>query len=108
MIHFFEKLWLGKLPISNRTTDLTKKILFIEKLGNETECSGKTGSCYVEKKCDHEACEQLGWFVGALKNSLHQYIFVTNFTDLEPTRGYAGGTAREMSKTILEKLGFVK
>lgn len=109
---FIRNLWLGSLPVSKQTIDLTKKIIFIKKLGSNSELYGKTGTgCLVGHDCDKlPGKRMIGWFVGVLKNEKEEYAFAANASDLEPDPKDrpAGPRLRETTIDLLTKLGLVK
>lgn len=62
---FISKLWKNELPLSKNTIDLTKKIIFIKKLGQKSELYGKTGTgCLKGNACMDHPDKMIGWFVG--------------------------------------------
>lgn len=101
-IDFLMRLWTNKLPVAPETANMTRKIVHFKDIG-KTKLYGKTGSCYLHKDRQDK---QLGWYVGVLETPEDSYAFATNFSDTIPSKGYAGGTARELSISILGKLGF--
>jgi len=105
---FLKRLWNDELPISKHAQELTRKILFIKEANSQGQLYGKTGSCCIDKGCESKPGKQLAWFVGALTNRHNKYVFVTNFSDLEISKGYAGGKAREITEAILGKLGITR
>jgi beta-lactamase class D len=105
---FLRKLWTEKLPVSKRAMALTRKILFTEDLNDQGQLYGKTGSCCIDRGCESAPGRQLAWFVGVLAKGKDQYAFATNFSDLEPSHGYAGGAAKAFTKTILTQIGLIK
>ena len=69
-IDFLKRLFASKLPISERTTNILRKIMFIE----ETEkysLYGKTGLSNAEHGYN-------GWFVGYVEQGTGTYFFATN------------------------------
>ena len=73
-IDFLKRLFASKLPISERTTNILRKIMFIE----ETEkysLYGKTGLSNAEHGYN-------GWFVGYVEQGTDTYFFATN---IEPS-----------------------
>lgn len=69
-IDFLKRLYTSKLPISERTTNILRKIMFIE----ETEkysLYGKTGLSNAEHGYN-------GWFVGYVEQGTETYFFATN------------------------------
>jgi beta-lactamase class D len=69
-IDFLQRLYLSKLPISNRTENILKNIMIVEKTETYT-LSGKTG-WGMRGKWDN------GWFVGYLETNTTTYFFAVN------------------------------
>jgi beta-lactamase class D len=105
---FVGKLWKNELPVSKRTTELTKKIIFIKKLGKNAELFGKTGTgCLVGHDCLDHPDKMIGWFVGILKNNSKAYAFAANASDLIPQKAPAGPRTRKATLEILEQMGIL-
>jgi len=108
-MEFVAKIWTGGLPLSPKTMELTKKIIFIKKLGKESEVFGKTGTgCLVGHDCMEHPSPMLGWFVGVLKNGKAEYAFAANATDLIPQGPPAGPRLRETVLDLLKKLKLIR
>jgi beta-lactamase class D len=104
-VAFLQKLWLGKLPVSKRAVDLTKKISFIKKLGKDSELYGKTGTgCLVGHDCMEYPGKMLGWFVGVLKTPKKEYVFAANGSDLKNQKDPGGPRMRKTVISILDKM----
>jgi beta-lactamase class D len=102
---FFSKFWGDKLALSRKTVDLTKKIIFIKKIGN-AELYGKTGTgCLVGHDCMDRPGKMLGWFVGALKKDSKTYIIVANASDLKDQERPGGPRMRGTTIDILKEMG---
>jgi beta-lactamase class D len=98
-VEFLKRLYRGDLPFSQRSMNIVKEILVLEKTGTY-QLSGKTGS--GQRITPHE-----GWFVGYLETGGNVYFFATNFESSSPDGLANGDTAREMSQNILRGLGFL-
>lgn len=106
---FLTKFWNEELTISKKSTDLTKKIIFISKLGSNSELYGKTGTgCLVGHECLSKPDKMRGWFVGILKNKTDAYIIVANADDLKEQGPPAGPRLRKSTIQILEKMGLIE
>lgn len=102
---FVSKLWIGKLPVSQRATELTKKIMFIKKIGS-SELYGKTGTgCLVGRGCMEKPAKMLGNFIGILKSGSKTYAIATNASDLKDQESPAGPRLRNTTIEILKDLG---
>ncbi|MGZ3805942.1 MAG: penicillin-binding transpeptidase domain-containing protein [Pseudobdellovibrionaceae bacterium] len=102
---FLSKLWKGDLPLSSKAMDLTKKIIFIKKLGN-SELYGKTGTgCLVGHSCMDRPDKMIGTFVGVLKSGPRTYVFATNASDLKDQERPAGPRLRNTTIEILKEMG---
>lgn len=73
-IDFLKRLYLSQLPISERTIQVMKSMIVVEK-NDAYKLSGKTGWSVND---DHNN----GWFVGYVEANNNVYIFATN---IEPT-----------------------
>jgi beta-lactamase class D len=106
---FISKLWKAQLPVSKRAIELTKKIIFIKKIGANTELYGKTGTgCVLGTDCDKKPGRMLGWFVGVLKNGKHEYAFAANATDKDSEKAVAGPRLRETMIRLFQQQGLAQ
>ena len=98
-IEFLKKFYLGKIPVSKRSTEIVKDILIMENTP-QYELSGKTGGGSIAEG------RIIGWFVGYLrtKNGAKDniYFFATNIegTSFEEIRD----KRIELTKQALAKL----
>ncbi len=107
-VTFLSNFWNKKLGLSNRTTDLTKKIIFIKKVGANAELYGKTGTgCLVGDACLERPDKMIGWFVGVLKSDSNLYVFAGNASDLKPQGPPAGPRMRETTIEILKQMSLI-
>ncbi len=91
-VEFLKRLYKGELPFSQRSMNIVKEILVLEK--TETgQLSGKTGS-------GQRISPRVSWFVGYLETKGNVYFFATNIEGLDGT----GDTAKEISQNILHDL----
>jgi beta-lactamase class D len=94
-VEFLKRLYKGELPFSQRSMNIVKEILVLEK--TETyQLSGKTGS--GQRITPHES-----WFVGYLEAQGNIYIFAANIESLGPDGN--GDKAKEIALNILQDLG---
>ncbi len=100
-MQFMNALWSNKLPVSQKASDITKEIMFLEKTPSGFKFSGKTGS---NSYATHDI--QLGWFIAHLSRGEEQYVAVMNFSDLKPSteNNYGGPRARVKMVEMLKKL----
>jgi beta-lactamase class D len=104
-IAFLSNFWNDKLALSKRTTELTKKIIFIKKLGKSAELYGKTGTgCVIGHACMERPDKMIGWFTGILTSGQDVYVFAGNATDLKPQGPPAGPRMRKATIEILKQL----
>lgn len=104
-VAFLSRLWTGKLPVSPRTVDLTKKVMFVKELDDHTTVYGKTGTgCVTGHDCMSKPDRMLGWFVGVAKTKTGEYVFAANAADTEPTAEAAGPRVRRDVLAVLERL----
>lgn len=105
---FISKLWKGDLPVSQKATDLTKKIIFIKKIGS-SEFYGKTGTgCLVGRGCMEKPDKMLGNFIGILKSGSKTYAIAANASDLKDQERPAGPRLRDTTIEILKEMGLAK
>jgi beta-lactamase class D len=69
-LDFLMRFYNGKLPISERTREIMKRLMFIES-SDSWRFSGKTGWVIRNRY-------NIGWFVGYLEKEQHIYFVVTN------------------------------
>jgi beta-lactamase class D len=101
-VDFMKKLWTNSLSASPRSMTLTRDITYLETSPNGFKLSGKTGSNFYDKA--HK--QAFGWFIAHLEKDGLEYIVVTNFRDLKPSKSklYGGARAKETTKQILGDL----
>jgi beta-lactamase class D len=92
---FLIKLLMNKLPFSERTINIVKDIMTLEKTDSYV-LMGKTGS--GEKK--DEKYSQ-GWFVGFITHNNNAFVFATNIIAPEKANG---PKAKEITYNILKSL----
>jgi len=95
-IEFLKKFYTGRLPVAERSTNIVKDILVLEKTDRYT-LSGKTGGGTLPNG------KSLGWFVGYVETNGNVYFFATNIEGAN----YAAIRDRriELTKQILNELG---
>jgi|WetSurMetagenome_2_1015567.scaffolds.fasta_scaffold313110_2 beta-lactamase class D len=98
-VEFLKRLYQNKLPFSQRSMNIVKKIVVLEKT-ESYQLSGKTGS--GQRITPHE-----GWFVGYLETKGNVYFFATNFESSSPDGLANGDMAKKMSGNILRGLGLL-
>jgi beta-lactamase class D OXA-29 len=92
---FLQKLIDNKLPVSQKSLEMTKKIMFIQELSGGWKLYGKTGNGSQltidrSKKLDI----QHGWFVGWIEKDGRHIIFASHLTDDEKQNTFASLRAR--------------
>ncbi len=102
-IEFLRAFYEGRLGVSERATNLTRQILFVEETEHGWKLSGKTGSSFYDKARN----VRLGWYIGHLERDGERYFFVTVFRDLNPSedKQYGGRSARAITKDLLTAKG---
>ncbi len=106
-VAFITNFWNGKLGLSDRTTELAKKTIFVKKLGKNTELYGKTGTGCLTKGCMSKAGKMLGWFVGVVKSDSKIYAFAGNAADLRAQGPPGGARMREATIEIVRQMGLI-
>ena len=105
-LRFWERFWLGDLPVSKHAIDTTKKITFVERSAAGWILHGKTGSGSGATAGTRGHELQHGWFVGHVARGAQEYVFATAYSDRSaPKDGRpAGWVARDLTKQILGAL----
>jgi len=98
-VEFLKRLYKNDLPFSQRTMNIAKEIIVMEKT-DSYQLSGKTGS--AQQVTPHE-----GWYVGYLETNGDVYFFATNYENVNPDGMASGDTAMNISKSILQGLGIL-
>jgi|WetSurMetagenome_2_1015567.scaffolds.fasta_scaffold24520_4 beta-lactamase class D len=93
-VEFLLKLYKNELPFSERTFNIVKDIMTLEKT-DAYVLRGKTGS-----SGDKENYSQ-GWFVGYITHENNAFIFATNIIATEKANGFK---AKEITYEILKNL----
>lgn len=102
---FLAKLWKNELPVSPKTIALTKKIIFLKKIGN-AELFGKTGTgCLKGHACMKEPGKMIGTFVGVLKTPEKTYVIAANASDRKDQSAPAGPRLRKTAIELLKEMG---
>ena len=114
-VAFLEKLLASKLPVSNRSQEMTRKILYIGELNNGWQLYGKTGSGLLEKPDgSYDPNLRAGWFVGWMEKGDRKIVFAHYIEDTQkmpPAVGdeqmlatSSGARARDAAKEKLKEL----
>jgi beta-lactamase class D len=99
-VAFWRRLWTGSLALPAAAREALLASLPRHRAGDLT-VFGKTGTCCVDPGCESGPGRQLGWYVGVAEQGDLAYAFALRLTDLAPSRGYAGATARELVAALL-------
>jgi beta-lactamase class D len=87
---FLQKLIDHKLPVSTRSYEMTKRILFREELSHGWKLYGKTGSATLH-----------GWFIGWIEKDGRAIVFANHIVDDKPHDSFASFRARDEAKNKL-------
>lgn len=93
-VEFLERVYIGKLPVNPKNTEILKDIMFMEKIGNAT-LRGKTG--WIPS-----GDNKIGWFVGWVERGDETYIFALN---LDPNEEKHVAARIPIAKALLTQLG---
>jgi len=99
-ITFIEKMIDHKFPISNKSYDKTKEIMFIEEMAGGWKLYGKTGSGNLKNKNGNMIDIQHGWFVGYIEKDKRQIIFASHLVDDKKQETFA--SLRAKSQTLIK------
>lgn len=98
-IELLKRLYQGDLPFSERSMNIVKEILVLEKT-ESYQLSGKTGS--VQRLSLLES-----WFVGYLETQGDVYFFATHLERSNSDGNADGNLAKTISLDILHSLGYL-
>ncbi|MCH9609316.1 MAG: Beta-lactamase OXA-18 [Chlamydiales bacterium] len=96
-VEFIRKMVCKELPISDDAIKTTKKLLYVDNLGEGWQLYGKTGWSGSTIKADGE--NQVGWFVGWVETKNSTYPF--SYSILNPNIDCAKRVSR--AKELIEK-----
>lgn len=104
-VAFLEKLVAGKLPVTQKSHDLTRKILFIEDLAGDWKLYGKTGSGPLINPDGSESEDKLlGWFIGWVQKGDRIIVFAYHEVYGMGTGINPGKRAQDGVKKLLAEL----
>ncbi len=92
--HFLQKLIDRKFPISQKSYEQTKKIMFIQEMPGGWNLYGKTGNGILLDINGNKTEFQHGWFVGYIEKENRRIVFATHIVDTEKQNTYASFRAR--------------
>lgn len=95
-VDFLTRFESGKLPLSPRSAQIVREIMFVETIGDAT-LRGKTGWVPAGEN-------RIGWFVGWVERSGDIYAFALNLDPAEPRHVAA---RVPVAKAILAELGLI-
>ena len=101
-IDFLLRLYRNGLPFSQRSMDITKKIMKLAET-NEYIICGKTGSAIVPNE-EGKTKSVLGWFVGWVERKDRNSVFIFA-VNIEGEDGAFGMKAREIAEAALKVTG---
>jgi beta-lactamase class D len=91
---FLQKVADGKLPVSAKSYDKTKKVMFIQEMAGGWKLYGKTGNGRQFDKDGNKTDLQHGWFVGYIEKGNRHVVFASHITDDEKQNVFASFRAR--------------
>ncbi|MDF2549341.1 MAG: Class beta-lactamase [Chlamydiales bacterium] len=104
-VAFLQKLLADELPVSLKSHQMTKKILFVEDLPGGWKLYGKSGSGSLLSPDRTEKLDrQIGWFIGWVQKEQRTIIFAHFIEDDERQDTYAGLRAKVTAKEKLRPL----
>lgn len=93
-IAFIEKIVDYKLPVSKKSYEKTKQIMFIQEMAGGWKLYGKTGNGRQIDKEGNKTDLQHGWFVGYIEKGDRKIMFASHITDNEKQNRFASFRAR--------------
>jgi beta-lactamase class D len=104
-IVFLQKLVEDKLPVSLKSQEMTKNIIYIEDLPGGWKLYGKTGNGdQWNKDRTYQLDHQFGWFVGWVQKGKHTIVFANYIEDKDKQDTYASLRAKEAAKKRLMQI----
>ena len=103
-MQFLEKLIGNKLPVSSKSYEMTKNILFVETLPGDWKFYGKTGAGDLFNNDGSFQDKQIGWFIGWIEKGSRIIIFVNYIEDQNHKDYSAGKQAKEAARKKLLQL----
>lgn len=104
-IEFLQKLLNNQLPVSKKSCDKVKNIMFIKELAADWKLYGKTGSGTQLDINKSKTNLQHGWFVGWIEKNDRKVIFASHVSDDQPQSIFASLRARD--RTFNELLSLI-
>lgn len=102
---FLQKLLDNKLPVSHKSHEMTRNILFVEDLLGGWKLYGKTGNGFV---LNHDRTQkldrQIGWFIGWIQKANHTIVFVHYIEDGNKQDTYASIRSKAAAKEKLTQI----
>lgn len=106
---FIKKLINDKLPVSPKSIEMTKKLLYIETLDKDWKFFGKTGSgSRATKTGEYYPNLDAGWFIGWVEKGDSSYIIAVYIEDDKKLGTSPGIRAKQKAKTLLLESGILK
>ncbi len=103
-VSFIQKLADFKLPVSKKSQELSKKLLYIETLPSGWKLYGKTGTGTPLKSDGSKDTQlQLGWFVGWLEKDSQKVYVACYLESSSQTNVFGGQQAKQKTKEKLEE-----
>lgn len=100
-----QKLLDNNLPISIKSQEMTKSILFVEDLPDGWKLYGKTGNGFLLNQDRTQKLDrQIGWFIGWIQKDNRTIIFAHYIEDDDKKDTYASIRAKAATKEKLMKL----
>lgn len=96
-IEFLKKLYRNELPVSQRSMDITKKILL-----NEDTLGYKL---FAKTGWGNEDSLNIGWWVGWVETTSNVYIFALNIEAPDPVPETFLNCRKSITRSILSSLG---
>ncbi len=92
-----KKMLDGKLPISDKSVQMTKQLLFIENIADGWKLYGKTGSGHIVNEADpSDESKPIGWFVGWLESGDRRIFFAQYIQEDKPSTVSLGQKAKAL------------
>ncbi len=97
-LELLKRLYKFDLPFSHRAQEIARELIDGAGASSNKRFGGKTGTCQINGKIS------TGWFVGHMKESGANYVFVTLIKGKD---GAWGSQARRITKDVLKEVGLL-
>jgi beta-lactamase class D len=100
-IEFLQKIVRQKLPVSKKSYENTKKIMFVQEMSSGWKLYGKTGLSTLRDKNGNLTDLHNGWFIGYIEKNGRTIEFASHIVDTKKQNSFASFRAKNEALTKL-------